>query len=48
MQAFNAAVLLGVPARMLLFPDENHWVLSPQDGIVWQRTYFDWLDKYLK
>ncbi|MDD5363025.1 MAG: S9 family peptidase [Ignavibacteria bacterium] len=48
MQAFNAAILLGVPAQMLLFPDENHWVLSPQDGILWQRTYFNWLDKWLK
>lgn len=48
MQAFNAAVLLGVPARMLLLPEENHWVLSPQNGILWQRTFFGWLDKYLK
>jgi len=48
MQAFNAAVLLGVPAKMLLLPEENHWVLSPQNGILWQRTFFGWLDKYLK
>ncbi len=48
MQAFNAAILRGIPAELLLFPDENHWVLQPQDGIVWQRTYFRWLDKWLK
>ncbi len=48
MQAFNAAVLRGIPAKLLLLPDENHWVLSPQDGILWQRTYFEWLDKWLK
>jgi len=48
MAAFNAAVLRGVPAEMLIFPDENHWVLQPQNGILWQRTYFSWLDKWLK
>ena len=48
MQAFNAAVLRGIPAELLYFPDENHWVLKPQNGILWQRTFFNWLDKYLK
>ncbi len=48
MQAFNAAVLRGVPAQLLLFPEENHWVLTPQNGILWQRTFFNWLDKWLK
>lgn len=48
MAAFNAAVLRGVPAEMLIFPDENHWVLQPQNGILWQRTFFEWLDKWLK
>ena len=46
--AFQAARLRGVPAELLLFPDENHWVLKPQNGILWQRTYFNWLDKWLK
>ena len=46
--AFQAARLRGVPAELLLFPDENHWVLKPQNGILWQRTYFSWLDKWLK
>lgn len=48
MAAFNAAVLRGVPAELLIYPDENHWVLKPQNGILWQRTYFNWLDKWLK
>ncbi len=48
MAAFNAAVLRGVPAQLLVYPDENHWILRPQNGILWQRTYFEWLDKWLK
>jgi dipeptidyl aminopeptidase/acylaminoacyl peptidase len=48
MQAFNAAVLRGIPAEFLYFPDENHWVLKPQNGILWQRTFYAWLDKWLK
>lgn len=48
MAAFNAAILRGVPAEMLIFPDENHWVLQPQNGILWQRTFAAWLDKWLK
>ena len=48
MGAFNASRLRGIPAEMLLFPDENHWVLKPQNGILWQRTFFEWLDKWLK
>jgi len=48
MAAFNAAVLRGVPAQMLIFPEENHWVLQPQNGILWQRVFKQWLDKYLK
>ena len=46
--AFNAAILRGVPAELLLYPDENHWVLKPQNGVLWQRTYFEWLDRWLK
>ena len=46
--AFAAAKLRGIPAQMLLLPDENHWVLKPQNGILWQRTFFRWLDKWLK
>ncbi|MBQ8047464.1 MAG: S9 family peptidase [Prevotella sp.] len=48
MGAFNAARLRGIEAQLLIFPDENHWVLKPQNGILWQRTYFNWLDRWLK
>ena len=48
MAAFDAAILRGVPAELLIYPDENHWVLKPQNGILWQRTFFEWLDKWLK
>ena len=47
MSAFNAARMRGIEAQLLIFPDENHWVLKPQNGILWQRTYFAWLDKWL-
>lgn len=46
--AFQAAKMRGIPAQLLLLPDENHWVLKPQNGILWQRTFFNWLDKWLK
>jgi dipeptidyl aminopeptidase/acylaminoacyl peptidase len=46
--AFDAAIIKKVPAKMLWFPDENHWVLQPQNGILWQREFFSWLDKWLK
>ena len=48
MAAFNAAILRGIPAELLIYPDENHWVLQPQNGVLWQRTFFEWLDKWLK
>lgn len=48
MQAFNAARLRGVPAEMLIFPDENHWILKPQNAVMWQRVFFRWLDRWLK
>lgn len=46
--AFNAAKLNGVPAEMLVYPDENHWILQPQNGVLFQRVFFRWLDKWLK
>jgi dipeptidyl aminopeptidase/acylaminoacyl peptidase len=48
MEAFTAARLQNIPARFLYFPDEGHWVNKPQNSILWQRVFFDWLDKYLK
>lgn len=48
LQAFNAAQLQGIPSRLLFFPEETHFVLKPQNSILWQREFFCWLDKYLK
>lgn len=48
LEAFNAAQLRGVPSRLLFFPDETHFVLKPQNAILWQREFFGWLDKWLK
>jgi dipeptidyl aminopeptidase/acylaminoacyl peptidase len=46
MEAFTAAQVQGVPSRFLYFPNEGHWVLSPQNGVLWGRVFFDWLDRY--
>ena len=48
MQAFNAAKIRGVPAKLLIFPDENHWCLKPQNSLLWDKVFYDWLSKYLK
>lgn len=48
MEAFQAAQLRGIPSRLLFFEDEYHWVTKPQNAVIWQREYFEWLDTYLK
>ncbi len=48
MGAFNSARLKNIPAELLLFPEENHWILQAQNGILWQRVFFNWLDRWLK
>ena len=48
MAAYNAAQMMGVPSRLILFPDENHWILKPQNALYWHREYFRWLDKWCK
>ena len=48
MMAFNAAKLRGIPTRMLVYPNENHWILKPQNALLWQREFFSWFDKWLK
>lgn len=48
LQAFNAAQLRGIPSKLLYYPDESHWVVKPQNSILWQREFFGWLDKWLK
>lgn len=48
MAAYNAAKLRGLDARYLYFPDETHWVLKPQNSLLWHRNFIDWFDIYLK
>ena len=46
-QAFTLAQLKGIPSRFLWFPDEGHWVTRPQNSVLWNRVFFDWLDQTL-
>ena len=46
-EAFQAAKLKGLKTKFLYFPNENHWVLHPQNGLVWQREFFEWLKETL-
>lgn len=48
LEAFQAAQLRGIKSKLLYLPNENHWVLHPHNGIVWQREFFKWLDETLK
>ena len=48
MAAYNAAQMMGVPSRLLIFPDENHWILKPQNALMWHREYFKWLEQWCK
>lgn len=48
LQAYTAAQLMGVPARLVAFENEAHQVFKPQNSLVWQREFFGWLDKYVK
>ena len=48
MEAFNAAQMMGVPSKLIIFPEECHWVTRPQNCIFWQREFFAWLEKYIK
>jgi len=47
LEAFQAAQLRGIKSKLMYLPDENHWVLSPQNGIVWQNEFFKWLRETL-
>ena len=46
-EAFQSAKLRGLKSKLVYFPNENHWVLHPQNGLVWQREFFDWLKETL-
>ncbi|MCR9244080.1 MAG: S9 family peptidase [bacterium] len=48
LQAFTAAQVMGVESRLLMFPEEGHWVLSPQNGVLWQREFYGWLARFCK
>lgn len=48
MAAYNAAQMMGIPSRLVVFPEENHWILKPQNAILWHREYYSWLDRWLK
>ncbi len=48
LQAFNIAQMKGIPSKLLYFPEETHFVVKPQNSIIWHREFLDWLDKYLK
>ena len=47
-EAFTAAQVQDVPSRFLYFPGEGHWVMKPQNGVLWHRVFFDWLERYCK
>ena len=44
---YSTLKVMGVPARGVFFPDENHWILKPQNSRLWYQEYFDWLEKYI-
>ena len=48
MEAFNCAQMMGVPSKLIVFPEENHWILKPQNALFWHREYFDWLNRWCK
>ena len=48
MAAFNAAQMMGVPSKLIIFPEENHWIVQPQNALFWHRSYFDWLDRWCR
>lgn len=48
LEAYQVAQVKGIPSRLLFFPEEGHWVLSPQNGIIWHSEFFGWLEEWLK
>jgi dipeptidyl aminopeptidase/acylaminoacyl peptidase len=45
---YNALKALNVPSRLVFFPDENHWILKPQNSRLWYREYQAWIGKYVE
>ena len=48
LSTFTALQRRGIESKLLVFPDENHWVLKPGNSLIWHRTVLDWLDGHLK
>jgi dipeptidyl aminopeptidase/acylaminoacyl peptidase len=48
LQLFTALQVLKVPSKLLVFPDEGHWVLKPQNSLLWYKTVIDWIDSWVK
>lgn len=48
MAAFNAAQMMGVPSKLVIFPEENHWIIRPQNSLLWHKEFYSWLDKWCK
>ncbi|MCQ2159045.1 MAG: prolyl oligopeptidase family serine peptidase, partial [Bacteroidales bacterium] len=48
MAAFNAAQMMGIESKLIIFPEENHWIIQPQNALFWHRSYFEWLDRWCK
>ena len=48
LEAYQVAQLKGIPSRLLFFPEEGHWIQSPQNGLIWHNEFFGWLEEYLK
>ncbi|HZA37264.1 MAG TPA: prolyl oligopeptidase family serine peptidase, partial [Vicinamibacterales bacterium] len=48
MSTFTALQRRGIPSKLLYFPDENHWVLKPQNSILWHNTVLGWIDQWVK
>lgn len=48
LEAYQVAQVKGIPSRLLFFPEEGHWIQSPQNGLIWHNEFFGWLDDYLK
>jgi dipeptidyl aminopeptidase/acylaminoacyl peptidase len=48
LELFTALQMQKVPSKLLIFPDEGHWVLKPQNSVLWYKTFIDWLDSWVK
>jgi Dipeptidyl aminopeptidases/acylaminoacyl-peptidases len=48
LEAFTVAQLKGIPSKLIIFPEQGHWILKPQEQILWYKEVFDFLDKYCK